>query len=381
VREDVQSLLDEVMSNRRHLHMYPEIALNTPNTEAFIVEKLKSYGFEIVEQGIAEHGVVGYLWVNDEPAIGFRSDMDALPMFEENDVSYKSTNDYAHMCGHDGHMAALLGLAKYLSAHKDKLKTSVCFVFQPGEEGPGGSKIMIEEGLFKKYPMRCIFGTHVMGEVAEGVIASRSGAMMARNGEVKVKIKGKGTHGATPQLGKDAIVAGAAFVNQIQTIISRSISPLNSGVVSIGSFHGGSAENIIAEIVQMEGTIRSFDDETYALIKERLISIGKGIAYSYDVDVDVEIIDYYLVVENDEALFNTLKNVIGDEFYEVEPKMAAEDFSFYQKEVPGLFYYVGTGSDTYNQHLHNARYNFDEKVLLNVIETNLRLLEALEAIA
>lgn len=379
IREKVSALYEDVVENRRHLHKYPEIGFDTPNTEAYIVKKLQEYGFEIIDRGWAKHGVVACLKVNEQPGIGFRSDMDALPIQEENEIAFGSTNEYAHMCGHDGHMSALLGLAKYLAMQKEQLKKTVYFIFQPAEEGPGGAEVMIEEGLFETYPMECIFGTHVMGEVAEGVIASRAGPMMARNGELRIAITGKSTHGATPQLGSDAIVAGAAFVTSLQNIMARNISPLDSGVVTIGSFHGGTAENIIAETVAMEGTIRAFKDEVYDTIKQRITAIAEGISQAYGVCIDAQIIDYYRVVNNDARLYQALQQACAGEVFEVEPKMAAEDFSFYQQKVPGLFYLIGTHSDTFDQHLHNSKFNFDEKVLLKVIETNLRLLETLGA--
>ena len=378
IREEVRRLEKEVTVIRRHLHKHPEIRFEVPMTRDYIVEKLLLFGFVEIDVELMENAVIAQLKVEDsKSSIGFRADMDALSIIELNDIDFKSENEYMHACGHDGHMAALLGLAKFLAKNKGKLKESITFIFQPAEEGPGGAEVLIENGLFKKYPMRAIFGTHVMGEVDEGVIATRSGALMARNGEIRVHISGKGTHGATPQLGNDAIVAGSWFVTQLQSIVARNVSPLNSGVVTIGSFNGGTAENIIASDVVMEGTMRSFDDETYELIKRRIYEIGKGMEISFGVKAKVEVIDYYLVVKNDNELFNTIKSALGETLHIVEPKMAAEDFSFYQKEVPGLFYFVGTKSETFNHHLHNANYNFDEKVLLNVIETNLRILETM----
>ncbi|MDQ0359297.1 M20 metallopeptidase family protein [Breznakia pachnodae] len=378
IREEVKALEEDVKGYRRHLHQYPEIRLEVPMTRDYIVEQLTSFGFEDLDVELMENAIIAQLRVeNSASSVGFRADMDALSVIELNDIDFKSKNEYMHACGHDGHMAALLGLAKVLAKNKEKLSETVTFVFQPAEEGPGGAEILIKNGLFKKYPMRAIFGTHVMGEVDEGVIATRPGPLMARNGEIRVHITGKGTHGATPQLGNDAIVAGSWFVTQLQSIVARNVSPLKSGVVTIGSFNGGTAENIIAEEVVMEGTMRSFDDETYELIKQRIYEIGKGMEVSFGVKADIEVIDYYLVVENDNDLFDVMEKAVGEELYVVDPKMAAEDFSFYQKEVPGLFYFIGTRSKKFDQHLHNATYNFDEKVLLNVIETNLRILETM----
>lgn len=379
VRDDIKELYEEVVACRRYLHAHPEIGFDVANTEAFIIHKLEEYGVDIVAKDIAMHGVVGAIVIDDTVGIGFRSDMDALPMIEENEVSFKSCNGYAHNCGHDGHMAALLGLARYLSTHRSNLRKSVYFIFQPAEEGPGGAEVMISEGLFEKFRMEAIFGTHMMGEVAEGVIASKPGALMARNGEVRIKVMGKSTHGATPHLGRDAIVAGCALVSDLQSIVSRDVAPIEGAVVSIGSFHGGTAENIIAEEVDMLGTIRAFDDDVYDLIKQRITKICEGIEIMYQVKIELELLDFYYVVNNDEHLYDMLNKVCDGELLEVKPNMTAEDFSYYQRVVPGLFYYIGTKSEVFDQNLHNASYNFDEKVLLNVIETNVRLLEEMEA--
>lgn len=380
IREEVKELEVDVKGYRRHLHMYPEIRLELPNTRDYIVKQLRLFGFkeEDIDTNLMENAVIAQIKVEGcNSSVGFRADMDALPMKEHNDLSFASTNDYMHACGHDGHMAALLGLAKLLMTQKEKLRETITFVFQPAEEGPGGAQILIENGLFETYPMHAIFGTHLMGELAEGVVATRCGSLMARNGEIQVQIKGKGTHGATPHLGSDAIVAGAYFVTQLQSIVARNMDPLKSGVVTIGSFHGGSAENIISEEVHMEGTIRSFDDESYNLIKKRIYEIAKGIELSFKVTIDIDIEDYYFVVHNDKDLYELMKTALQDDLADVNPKMAAEDFSFYQQKVKGLFYFVGTNSTLYKHHLHNASFNFDERVLLTIIESNLRILETM----
>ncbi len=378
VRDDIKQLENEVTLMRRELHQIPETGFETKQTLDYVVAKLTAFGYDTFDFSLAKNSVVVQLRVNDEStSIGFRSDMDALPLKEETNRSFASTGTNSHACGHDGHMAALLGLCKYVIDHKDHIKKNITFVFQPAEEGPGGAKVMIENGLFTLYPMECIFGVHLMGEVEAGRIACKAGPMMARNGELFVDITGKGTHGATPHLGSDAIVAGSAFVSALQSITSRNINPLHSSVVTIGTFHAGSAENIIAETCAMKGTIRSFQDEAYEKIKERIQEIAEGVSKTYNVTIDAKIVDYYFVVDNDEKLYKLLEDVLQDDLQVVEPKMVAEDFSFYQKEIPGLFYYIGTHTDQYDQNLHSAKFDFDETVLLHVIETNVRLLEGM----
>lgn len=380
VRTQVKELLEEITNCRRHLHKYPEIELDTPNTRAFIVSKLQEYGIDIIDEGMAENGVVGYLKVNDDnTSIGFRSDMDALPAMEENDVDFKSTNTYSHACGHDGHMATLLGFAKYVSEHRNQLNKNITFIFQPGEEGPGGAEIMIKEGLFDKFPMQYVIGTHVMGDIDAGYVASREGAMMARNGEISVEVIGKSAHGAMPHLGNDAIVAAANLIVQLQSIVSRNMDPLQGTVLTIGTMESGQARNIISDYANLQGTIRSFDDEAYELMKKRIDEVSKGIAVSFDVEVKCIVDDYYYVVNNDAFLHSVLKDVAGDSYLETAPKMIAEDFSYYQREVPGLFFYTGVRDANHRQDIHNSRFNFDESALLNAVETNLRILEKLGA--
>ncbi|NBK97855.1 MAG: amidohydrolase [Erysipelotrichia bacterium] len=381
IRDEVKALLEEVKICRRHLHEYPEIELDTPKTKQFLMEKLKTYGDFIFEEGFAKHGFVAYLCVNEQASnIGFRADMDALPIQEQNEIAFKSkVEGKSHACGHDGHMAILLGLAKYLSEHRHALKKNIVFIFQPGEEGPGGAELMIQEGLFEKYPMECIFGTHLMSDVPAGKIACTKGAMMARNGELEIDVYGQSAHGAMAYLGKDAIVAASALVMQLQSIVSRSIDPLKATVLTIGKMSGGEARNVISDHVNMLGTLRSFDDDSYELQKQRINEIAKGIEIAYGVRVEVHIVDYYYAVVNDEKLDEKLQKVIGNDYMKQTPKMIAEDFSFYQREVPGLFFFSGVGDEIHQKGIHDAQFNFNEASLLNAIEVDLRLLEEMEA--
>ncbi len=382
LREGVSALLEEVKQCRRHLHQYPEIELETKHTKAFIIEKLNSYGVFKIDESFIEHGVVAQLLVDQSyETIAFRADMDALPIQEENDVEYASKiKGKAHACGHDGHMAIALGLAKYLAQHKDQLKCNILFVFQPGEEGPGGAQIMIEAGLFKKYPTKYIFGTHVMSDVDAGIIACRPGAMMARNGEIEINVYGQSAHGAMPHLGNDALIAASNLLLQLQTIVSRNIDPLKSTVLTIGKMVGGQARNVICDHVNMIGTLRSFHDESYELQKARINEVCQGIAASFQVRVEVDMKDYYYAVVNDEYLDSVLKKAIEADYQLQQPKMIAEDFSFYQREIPGLFFYTGVRDHNHTKGIHDCCFDFDESSLLYAIETYLRILEELEGL-
>lgn len=380
LRDEIMNMLEEVKNYRRALHKIPETGLNTKKTKECLLSIIRKWKEIEIEEGYVQNGFVGYLRVNDKDScIAFRSDMDALPIQEENEVDFKSLHEgFSHACGHDGHMAILLGTMQYLIKNKGKLTDNILFIFQPGEEGPGGAKVMIQNGLFKKYKARYIFGTHLSGEVEKGKIACIAGPMMARNGELSIHIYGKSAHGALPYEGKDAILAAASMIMQLQTIVSRNIDALKSTVLSIGFIHGGQVRNAIADHVQMEGTVRSFYDETYDLQKQRIFEVAKGIEISHQVKVDVNLVDYYDVVNNDAYLDSLLQEVVEEDYVVQTPKMIAEDFSFYQKEVPGLFYFTGVKDENHTNNIHHCCFNFDENALLYAIETNIRLLTKLE---
>lgn len=382
IRDEVKKMLDKVIENRRYLHMYPEIELNTVNTKRYLIEKIKAMGLDEIEEGYAKNGFVAYLKVNDKAScVALRSDIDALPIKEETNLEFQSKNKgCAHACGHDGHMAILLATVQYLVKHKHLLKENVLFIFQPGEEEPGGASIMIQEGLFQKYPVRAILGTHLSNDVEAGKVSSRAGALMARNGEISIQIYGQSAHGAMPYQGKDALIAAASLIMQLQTIVSRNIDPQKGTVLTLAKINGGEARNVICDYVHIEGTMRSFNDVSYELQKQRIAEISKGIEMSYNVKVKANVKDYYYVVENDPQLHRMLEEVMKEDCLLQEPKMISEDFSFYQKEVPGLFYFTGIKDEAHNKGLHDSRFNFDEKHLLNAVETNLRMLEKLEVL-
>lgn len=377
IEEGVLDLFEYVKGCRQYLHQIPEIAFNEYKTCGFIKKELSALG--IPYETVAKTGVIGYLEAGFDETIAFRADMDALNIEEMNEVSFKSTHDgFMHACGHDGHMAMLLGLAKYLVRHNIKLKKNILFLFQPAEEGPGGAKVIIEAGILEKYKVSEIYGIHLFPEVDEGYFALRKGPMMASVGEFYVKIKGKSAHGAIPNLGIDAIVIASHFIHQIQNIISREIHPANAGVISIGQIQGGNRPNVIADLVSLGGTIRAFDDDINAFIKKRINDILEGLSKSYDSDYEVVFDDMYPVLNNNEKLFNNFIRANGQEHcLEIPLQMISEDFSFYQREIPGLFVFLGTKNEEfgYVNSLHNSTFNFDEKALLTGIQGYVNLLE------
>ena len=359
---------------RRDLHQIPELAFDLFLTSAYVKKELESMGYQTIST--AKTGLIALKKGKSDEAIAFRSDMDALPVTELTNVSFPSKHDgKMHACGHDGHMSMLLGFAEYVSKLKDLNKTIV-FIFQPAEEGPGGAKVIIEEGIFEKYNITKIFGIHLYPGLEEGLYGLVNGPMMAQNGEFNIHVHGKSAHGAQPHLGSDALLAASHLVTQYHSIISRFLDPLDPAVITVGTSHGGEARNIIAQDIKMTGTIRSFNQAVYEKIKKKMRDIDLGISKSFDVVVENDIIDYYPPVVNDSKLFNALKDSMEDHEYELlKPMMFAEDFAFYQQKVPGMFVMLGTKNEEkeYVHPLHSCYFNFDEKVLIKGVELYIRI--------
>lgn len=381
IRKEIESLLDEIIENRRYLHQHPEIELNTLKTKNYIKKQLKSYGYQDFDESLLTNSLVVDLKVNTNPsAIAFRSDIDALPTKEATGVDFASQNGFSHACGHDGHMSALLATAHFMINHRDQLKENIVLIFQPGEESPGGAQTMIANGLFDKHPARYIFGTHLMGNVDAGKIGCKSGPQMARNGEVDIVVEGKSAHGAMPELGKDAIVAASDLIMRFQEIKHFDEDPMKKTVLTIGTINGGQARNVVSDRIEMHGTMRAYSDVLYEQLKADIMRVSKEVETKYGVKVNSVVEDYYLVVDNDEYLHDVLKHVLKEDYELAPAKMIAEDFSFYQREIPGLFFNTGVRDETHQANIHDADFNFDEAALLNTVETNIRLLEALGVI-
>ncbi len=378
IEKDIQDLKSELIELRRKIHQNPEKGFEEFKTSEYIKTKLKEYGVDEVHS-IAKTGIVGCLRGSvGEKTTAFRSDMDGLPVKEENNLEYKSVKEgFMHACGHDGHMAILLGFAKYAVIHRDQIKDNLVFIFQPAEEGPGGAEVMISEGIVEQYNIDRIMGLHIFPEYPQGKVASKSGALMARNGEITIRVSGKKAHGAMPDKGIDAILAAANLLTACQSIMSRSINPLESAVLTFGKIHGGDAVNVIADEVTIGGTMRAFSDEVYGTIVERIHEIAKGIEVIYKCQIEVEFNHMYRVVENDESLEKALKRAVGPESYTPsEQFMISEDFSFFQKVVPGVFFFLGSFNEEkgYIHPLHSSKFNFDEDILLNGVQVYANLL-------
>lgn len=375
---DLNFLLDDIIKNRRALHQIPETALEEFKTKEYLKNYLISIGLE--PQEIVETGLFVYIEGKDkENCIAFRSDIDALNIKEETGAEFESKHiGKMHACGHDGHMTTLLAFAKYLTTIQP-LEKSVLLIFQPAEESPGRAKDIVETGLLKKYNVKAIYGMHLFPELPEGTVASKEGPFFAQAALMTTTITGKSGHGAMPHKTIDPLMAFTKIVDGYQTIVSRNLSPFDPGVVTIGKFCGGSAQNIIADTVNFWGTIRTFKEENTEFIINRIKEIHRGIELSYRVKIDEKIDIVYPPVINDKELYKKFVETMKDMNYvEHEALTISEDFAYYQKEVPGIFMLLGTRSEEkgFVHPLHSCHFNFDEKVLLKGVEAFARILES-----
>ncbi len=367
LEEDILKLKDIVTKHRKKLHDMAELGMKEYNTSGYIKKYLENLGVQY--ECFLETAVVGKIkGKKGEKNIAFRADMDGLNV----------DGKIMHLCGHDGHMSILLGLIEYIKDHKDNLIDNIIFIFQPAEESPGGALPLIKEGVLKKYNVEEIYGLHIYPNLEEGMVGIRPSYFLAQTGEIDIEIIGKSGHGAMPQDAKDAIIVASNFINSIQSIISRNIRPLDEAVLTIGKIEGGSRRNIIAESVKIEGTMRAFKEEVYRKMKNRLFEIAIGMEKAFDCKINVHIKDDYPAVNNDIKLFEEFKEAIENEKTKIlEPLMIAEDFSYYQKEVPGLFFMLGSRNEEkgFMDGLHNINFNFQEDILLNGIDIYIKLLK------
>lgn len=362
-------MTDDLKKYRRELHQIPELGFDLFLTSKYIQNELIQMGY--TPRQMAKTGWVIHKDGLSKEAILFRTDMDALPVKEETGTDFISKHHgKMHACGHDGHMAMMLGFAKFIAKQKE-LKKTVVMIFQPAEEGPGGAKVMIEEGLFDLYDIKAVYGIHLYPGLTEGLYGLVDGPMMAQNGEFDITITGKSSHGAQPHLGDDAMIAASQLIQGYQTIISRKVNPLDSVVITIGTIHGGQARNIISQNVSLSGTMRAFKTDVYLKVKEWMHQIDRGIEMQYAVKIDNHIEDYYPPVTNDHTLFENLRNSLSrDQYHMIEPMTVSEDFAFYQQKVPGVFVMLGSRNEEkgYVHPLHSCYFNFDEKILLKGVE-------------
>lgn len=361
---------DDMTAWRHHIHKHPETAFEEHQTSDYVALRLHEFGID-VHRGLAGTGVVGTLKGDkgDGPAIGLRADMDALDIEENNDFDYKSENPgKMHACGHDGHSTMLLGAAKYLAETKNFAGT-VHFIFQPAEENEGGGRVMIEEGLFEKFPVESVYGMHNMPGIPAGEFAIRPGPIMASFDIFEITLNGTGTHAALPQLGRDSIVAGAQLVTALQTIAARTVSPFDAAVVSVTQMHSGDTWNVIPEEVVIRGTTRAFKEEMQTHMEAEIRRITDGIAATFGIDAKVHYERRYPPTINDAAetdiTVQVASDLVGSELVSLDkdPMMGAEDFAFMLNEKPGAYMWIGNGPQAGGCMLHNPNYDFNDEVL------------------
>ena len=365
--------MEDLIRWRRELHQIPEIGLQEVKTAAYIRNELEKMGYKW--ESIVETGTAVFIDYGCKETIAFRSDIDALEIDEKNDIDFVSKHPHVmHACGHDGHMSALLGLAKKLKESKETFSHNILLIFQPAEESPGAAKFVVESGVFDKYHVKAIFGMHLMPMYDEGVVVCKSGPLMAMCGELDVKIKGKGSHAGLPQDGKDSIIIATHVLEQYQTLVSRRISPFEPVVINIGKIRGGTARNSVASETELNGTIRCYSEQMFQKINGNLQSIHKGIEYMYNCDIEWSCPPMYPPVINDKNLYEFFKQNVDCSYQELdEPLMLAEDFSFYQRKIPGLFFFLGIKTEQYQSGLHTETFNFNEDVLQKAVNLYYRL--------
>ncbi len=358
---------EEITAWRRHLHKEPEIGFDVFKTAAFVAQKLEEFGCDEVVTGIGRSGVVGIIAgrLGSGPAIGLRADMDALPILETSGAPHASTiAGKAHACGHDGHTAMLLGAAKYLAETRNFAGT-VAVIFQPAEEGGGGGREMVRDGMMERFSIGRVFGMHNLPGLPVGRFAVTPGPIMAATAEFDIRVRGKGSHAAMPHKGIDPVVVASQVVLALQTIAARTIDPIDSVVVSVTKISGGDAYNVIPEHVDLAGTVRALKMEAMSTAEERMRTICAGIGQANGAEISFRFRTNYPVTDNnpEEAVFagDAAAAVAGETAIDrhAPPLMAGEDFSYMLNARPGAFIFIGNG-DTPN--LHHPAYDFNDEV-------------------
>ena len=371
LRPEIEDISEEIIENRRHLHKYPELGLQEHETAKFISEKLNELDLE-VSTGIGQTGVVALLKGGDGPCIGLRADMDALPIQETGDVAYKSVNDgVMHACGHDGHMVMLLGAAKVLSEKRDRIKGTVKFIFQPAEEGLGGARYMIEDGVLENPKVDEVYGIHLWNYQPFETVGVQPGPVLAAADEFIITVKGKGGHGAAPHGTVDAVVVASYLVTALQTIVSRNTNPLESTALTVGMIEGGYNYNIIADEVVLKGTARAYTEENRKMIHDRLHEICDGIGTTYGARIEVNYSDGYPPTVNTKAeskkVLLAAEKVVGEGVQPPYLTMGGEDMSYYLQKVHGCFFFVGSApADREPMSIphHCSHFDIEERALL-----------------
>tara|TARA_B110000914_G_scaffold44571_1_gene37768 strand:+ start:1652 stop:2818 length:1167 start_codon:yes stop_codon:yes gene_type:complete len=380
IRKEIAKLSDEIYNYRRQFHKYPELSFKEFKTSETISKYLKEFGIKH-KKNVGKTGVVGEIYFGPGPTIALRADMDALPMQEKGNLEYKSRNDgVMHACGHDGHMAILLGAAKALSENSTIKKGTVKFIFQPAEEGGGGARYMIKDGCLNGVDE--IYGLHLWNYQKYGEVGLKTGPVMASADMFDIEIQGKGGHGAAPQGTVDAIVVASHLITILQTIVSRNTNPLENTVLTIGKIKGGENFNVISDNVYLSGTTRAYSEKNRQMIKKRMEEIIEGVSKSFNAIIKINYKEGYPpTVNHDLPVKNVLRaaqNIVGDQAKSPYLSMGGEDFSYYLKKIPGCFFFIGSSpekNDILSTPHHCSHFNIDERSLLIGASVYLNLIE------
>ncbi len=360
---------DEFVDWRHELHRNPELAFEEHWTADFVAEKLQSFGYE-VDRGLGGTGVVATWGSGNGPVVGLRADMDALPIDEQTNLAYASTKPgKMHACGHDGHMTMLLAAAKYFADQARPEDGTVRFIFQPAEEGYAGADRMIRDGLFERFPCDTVYGLHNWPGLETGAFAARIGPQMAAYDIFEIKLTGQGAHAAMPHLGRDMLLAASHLATQLQSIVSRSIDPQDTAVVSVTQIHGGDAWNVLPPEVVLRGCTRHFTPQAQDLVEARMGEICRGVATAFGIEVALDYRRTYPPTVNSAAETETsleaARALVGAEHVSdtLPASMASEDFAFMLKEKPGCYIWLGAGSTEGGKLLHSPSYDFNDDIL------------------
>jgi amidohydrolase len=371
IHTDVEGLRDQLVAWRRDFHAHPELGFQEHRTARVIADLLRDWGYQ-VQTGVATTGVVALLaGAEPGPVVMLRFDMDALPITEANDVDYASQNDgVMHACGHDAHITIGLGVAKLMADRHAEMAGTLKLVFQPAEEGMNGAEVMVEEGVLENPRPDICIAAHVWNEQPAGAVNVTPGPVMAAAERWRCTIHGEGGHGALPHQTVDPIVATAQVVSAMQTIVSRNVSPLKTAVVTVGSVHGGTTFNVIPPAVELTGTIRTYDAEVREMVLQRMHQVVEGVAEACGGAADLEIVPLTPAVVNDPEVADVVRaaaeQVVGGEHVATGQRMvASEDAAFFLREIPGCYFFLGSGRVASGADVtyHNPNFNLDEAVL------------------
>ena len=375
--QEIQSFLsncaEELKACRHYLHQHPETGLELPETAAFIEKELRSYGVDEIHKGFGSSALVAVIHgkKKSDKWVGLRTDMDALPLAEQSGVEYTSVNEKrAHSCGHDGHMTVALGACRFLASHRD-FEGSVAVIFQPGEEGYAGARLMVENGLFKRFPIAEVYATHCEPTLDVGQIGIDPGYIMAAADIFTIDVTGRGGHGAKPQTAVDSVLVASQIVVSAQSIVSRNVNPLQGAVVSFGAILSGdeNGSSVLPQTAKLVGTCRSFEPEVQDRVQQRLCEIAQGVAQVYGGQAQCHYTRLYPALLNHEEQALAVKELVRDWLGETAAKpapqqMTAEDFAFMAQVCPGCLFRLGIRDNSHTANLHECEFDFNDKAII-----------------